>query len=100
MYNKPLTQQNVATVDVSEDFRILGRVLIAAAINPHFCARLLSDPEAALSSGFGGEKFPVSGETMKAVSSIRESSLPEFIQVLDSGLGKRLLSSDSLEAPG
>jgi len=98
MYTKPLTRQTVTTVDVSDDVSVIGRLLIAAAINPRFCAKLLNDPENAVRGGFGGEQFHVTGETMKVMASIRESTLPEFVQRLDSGLGNRLLISGPIKS--
>ena len=98
MYTKPLTRQTVTTVDVTDDVNVIGRLLIAAAINPRFCAKLLNDPENAVRGGFGGEQFHITGETMKVIISIRESSLPGFIQQLDSSLGNRLLMSEPINS--
>ena len=99
MYTRPLTRQTVATVDMSNDTSAIGRLLIVAAINPRFCERLLNDPETAVRSGFGGEQFLITGDTMKVMAAIRKSTLPEFILQLDCGLGNRLLKSEPFEAP-
>jgi len=97
MYTKSLTHQSVTTLDISNDLVVIGRLLIAAAINPRFCAKLLNEPEGAVRDGFGGEKFHITDATMKIMTSIRGTTLPEFIQHLDSGLGKRLLMSEQFE---
>jgi len=99
MYTKPLSRQVVTTTDVSDDVSAIGRLLIAAAINPKFCERLLNNPEDAVRGGFGNEQFHVTGNTLKVMAAIRESTLPEFIHQLDSGLGNRLLMSEPIEHP-
>lgn len=78
MFTKPLTRQSIATLDTSKDADSLSRLLMAAAINPRFCAALLTDPQRALQAGFGGEVFPLSQTTFDRLASIRASSLPEF----------------------
>jgi hypothetical protein len=71
----------------------LNRLFVAAAISPRFCAGLLNDPGNAVRSGFGGEQFKISESTMSVLTSIRVSSLPEFIQQLDQNLSNQLLSA-------
>lgn len=93
MFTKPLTRQSITTPDVSEDMSALNRLFIAAAINPRFCAGLLHDPRTAVRSGFGGEQFQISESTMSLLTSIRVSSLPEFIQQLDKYLSNKLLAA-------
>ena len=97
MYTKPLARQAVTTVRVSDDVSEIGRLLIAAAIDPQFCERLLNDPETAVKGGFGGERFHVTGTTLKVMRTIRETTLPEFIRQLDSGLDNRLLRSERID---
>jgi hypothetical protein len=58
-------------------------MLVAAAINPRFCAALLTDPQHALQAGFGGEGFPLSQTLLDRMVSIRASTLPEFILKLN-----------------
>jgi hypothetical protein len=90
MFTKPLTRPSIATVDVSKDADSISRLLVAAAVNPKFCARLLADPRHALKAGFGGEAFPVSTPTLDALVSIRASSLPEFALKLNEAMANPL----------
>lgn len=99
MYTKPLDRRTVTTLDVSEDIAILGRLLIAAAINQRFREKLLDNPEDAVRSGFGGERFHITEDTMKVIAAIHESTLPEFIRRLDSSLSNRLLISEPVRPP-
>ena len=78
MFTKPLTRPSITTLDVSTDTDTISRLLVAAAVNPKFCARLLADPQRAVQAGFGCEGFPLSQPTLTVLSSIRASSLPEF----------------------
>jgi hypothetical protein len=78
MFTKPLTRPSITTVDLSKDTDAISRLLVAAAVNPTFCARLLADPQQALKAGFGGEGFPLSRPAFEALISIRASTLPEF----------------------
>ncbi len=79
MFTKPLTRQSIATVSTSKDTDSIARLLVAAAINPKFCAARLTDPPRALQAGFGGEGFPLSQTTMSRLALIQASTLPEFI---------------------
>ncbi len=79
MFTKPLTRQPVAALATSKDTDSIGRLLMAAAINPRFCAALLTDPHRALQAGFGGEGFPLSQTTLDRLVLIRASTLPEFV---------------------
>ncbi len=96
MFTKPLTRQTIATHDLSTDMSALNRLFVAAAISPRFCAGLLHDPENAVRRGFGGEQFQISESTMNLLTSIRVSSLPEFIQQLDKNLSNKLLTAKIL----
>jgi hypothetical protein len=78
MFTKPLTRPSITTLDVSTDKDTISRLLVAAAVNPRFCARLLQNPQQAVQAGFGGEDFSLSGHTLEALTSIRASSLPEL----------------------
>ncbi|HSB03107.1 MAG TPA: hypothetical protein VLE49_20825 [Anaerolineales bacterium] len=86
MFTKPLTRQPIATLDTSKDTDSLSRLLVAAAINPRFCAALLTDPQRALQAGFGGEGFPLSPTTLNRLVSIQASTLPEFVLKLNEAL--------------
>lgn len=90
MFTKPLTRQSITTLDVSKDSDSISRLLVAAAVNPKFCARLLADPKQALKAGFGGEAFPISRPTLDALVSIRASTLPEFALKLNEVLSNPL----------
>ncbi len=83
MFTKPLTRQPIATVDTSKDTDSITRLLVAAAINPRFCAVLLRDPQHALQAGFGGEGFPLSQTALNRLVSIQASTLPEFVLKLN-----------------
>jgi hypothetical protein len=78
MFTKPLTRPSITTRDLSKDADAISRLLVAAAVNPKFCARLLADPQQALQAGFGGEGFPLSPPALDALISIRAATLPEF----------------------
>ena len=83
MFTKPLTRQSIATISTSKDTDSITRLLVAAAINPRFCAALLTDPQHALQSGFGGEGFPLSQATLSRLALIRAATLPEFVLKLN-----------------
>ncbi len=83
MFTKPLTRHPIATMDTSKDKDSISRLLVAAAINPRFCAALLTDPQQALRAGFGGEGFPLSQTSWDRLVSIRASTLPEFVLKLN-----------------
>jgi hypothetical protein len=78
MFTKPLTRHSLKTLEVSKDTDTISRLLVAAAVNPAFCARLLAEPQRALQAGFGGEGFPLSRPTFDALISIRASTLSEL----------------------
>jgi len=78
MFTKPLTRPSITTLDVSKDTDSISRLLVAAAVNSRFCARLLADPRRAVQTGFGGESFPLSQPALDALISVRASTLPEF----------------------
>ncbi len=88
MFTKPLTRQSIATLDTSKDTDTISRLLVAAAINPRFCAALLKDPHRALQAGFCGEGFPLSQTTLDRLVLIQASTLPEFALKLNEVLTK------------
>lgn len=90
MFTKPLVKQPIAISDSSEDMASINRLLVAAAISPRFRASLLINPEQALKAGFGGEYFPLSHQTLKLLSSIQASTLPDFVRKMDEKLSYRL----------
>lgn len=94
MFTKPLTRQSLVATELSNEISIIRRLLTAAAISPRFCAALLNDPGRTVQKGFGGEQFHLSESTKIQLASIRASTLPEFIQLLDEGLSNHLLPAD------
>ncbi len=86
MFTKPLVRRPIATLDVSKDTDSVTRLLMAAAINPRFCAALLTNPQHAIQAGFGGEGFPLSQATLNRLALIRASTLPEFVFKLNEAL--------------
>lgn len=91
MYTKPLTRRSIATLDHSNDWSAIRRLLMAAAINPRFCARLLEEPRLTVQNGYGGEQFQLSESLLNILDSIHTLTLPDFIQQLDDHLSNRLL---------
>lgn len=98
MFTKPLTHQPVTTHDPTEDMSAINRLLVAAAISPRFRAGLLHDPGHAVRTGFGGEHFPLSESTLNVLTSIRVSTLPEFVLQLNENLSNRLLTTQISQA--
>ena len=97
MDTKPLTHRSLRTLDLSDDLKTIRRFLVAAAISPNFCRKLLRDPQEAVLDGFGGEQFPLSEPTLQVLGSIRVSSLPELIYQLNHCLSGRLLVPESTD---
>lgn len=62
-----------------------SRILTAAVINVHFRQLLLTNPEVAIASGFGGEAFHLPKEDKSRVASIHASSLEDFASQLTQG---------------
>lgn len=83
MFTKPLTRRPIAALDTTKDTDSITRLLVAAAINPRFCATLLADPQHALQAGFGGESFPLSPGVFARLVLIRAATLPEFVYQLN-----------------
>ncbi len=83
MTTKPLISQLNIVISAANDAPTINRLLAAAAINPRFCAMLLSNPEFALTTGFGGELFPLSKRTYKVLTSIKAHNLSDFVNKLN-----------------
>jgi len=94
MYTKPLVLPTTITLDISSDLSAIRRLLLAAALSPGFCTRLLDDPDQAVRAGFGGEHFSISESTLMVLSQIRVATLTEFINQLDVHLSNRLLTPE------
>ena len=90
MFTKPLIKQPVTISDFSADMASINRLLVAAAINPRFRSRLLTNPGNALQTGFGGEYFPLSQQTQNLLISVQATTLPDFVRKLDEKLSYRL----------
>jgi len=60
----------------------VSRILTAAVINGSFRQALLSNPQQAISAGFGGEAFNLSADVVNRLSTIRATSLAEFASQL------------------
>jgi hypothetical protein len=58
--------------------REYSRILTAAVVNEKFRKLLLSNPQMALRSGFGGEAFHLAKEEADRLSTIRAVSLADF----------------------
>jgi hypothetical protein len=58
--------------------RELSRVISAAVVNQRFRTMLLSDPEAAVSAGYSGERFALADEEKARLARMRADSLAEF----------------------
>lgn len=56
----------------------INRLLTAAVVNRRFCRLLLSNPLAALASGYRGEAFNLNPGEVKRISTIRATSLRDF----------------------
>lgn len=90
MFTKPLVKHPVVLLDETRDRSSINRLLVAAAINQRFCAKLLTDPQIAIRSGFGGEQFLFSSTTQEALSTIKASTLSDFVSQLEERLPYRL----------
>jgi hypothetical protein len=58
--------------------REYSRILTAAVVNEKFRKLLLSNPQMAIRSGFGGEAFHLAKEEADRLSTIRAVSLADF----------------------
>lgn len=96
MHTKPLIR-TPQVVEITQDLRAIGRILIAASLNLRFCAKLLADPRNAVLDGFSGEHFQVTEATLNVLGSIKVATLPEFIRQLDERLSNRLLKHGMTE---
>lgn len=56
----------------------LSRLLTAAVINTRFRKMLLTNPDKAISAGYGGESFQLPGEESRSLAAIHASSLADF----------------------
>ncbi|MBI5962282.1 MAG: hypothetical protein HY863_02305 [Chloroflexi bacterium] len=98
MFTKPITIPPIAASDLSNDMSSIRRLLLAAAISPHFCTSLLENPSSTVRKGFGGERFHLSELTLNLIGSVQASSLPEFIQQLNQSFSDHLLHQEYAQA--
>lgn len=56
----------------------LTRLISAAVVSTPFCNLLLSDPDAALATGYNGEHFQLTPTEQAVVTSLRASNIREF----------------------
>ncbi|HRJ59115.1 MAG TPA: hypothetical protein PK152_18300 [Anaerolineales bacterium] len=83
MITKTITGRTITTFPVATDLNSIRRLLVAAVIDPVFCACLLKTPGKAVREGFGGEDFPLTDNAYEVIASIRAGTLTEFIYLLD-----------------
>jgi hypothetical protein len=62
----------------SRAYQEVSRILTAAVISSQFRQLLLSNPDKAISSGFGGEVFNLKREEKNRIASIRAKNLADF----------------------
>lgn len=79
MITKVLVERSIKFEKLEADLRSLRRMLSAAAINQAYCQLLLDSPAQAVHAGFGGEDFPLSGETLAVVAEVKVGTLGEFV---------------------
>ena len=76
----PVQREGVQTaVQASPE---IDRLLTAAVVNRRFCRLLLTNPLAALTSGYRGEAFRLQPTEVKRISAIHATSLRDFAQQL------------------
>jgi hypothetical protein len=71
----------------------VSRILTAAVISSHFRHLLLTNPDKAISSGYGGEVFNLKREEKNRIASIRATNLADFAAQLRSMDLSRMASS-------
>jgi hypothetical protein len=98
MFNKSIVLSSITISELSQDMSSIRRMLVAAAINPRFCANLLDNPVSAVLKGFGGERFLVSDLTLNLIGSVQADTLPEFIHQLNQSFSDHLLPQEYSQA--
>lgn len=73
----------ISQLQLEADVGSLRRLLVAAAISPAYCRRLLDSPAQAIREGFGGEAFPLTESTLETISAIRAASVADFIHSIN-----------------
>lgn len=73
----------------------LNRLLSAAVVSPRFQRLLLTDPVAALATGYNGENFHLTPAEYSAVTSLRVNSVRDFAAQLLRMLSYTTATSDS-----
>jgi hypothetical protein len=65
------------------------RLLAAAVVNPAFCRTLLSNPAAAVQSGYLDEAFTLNDNELALLCSVQAESLSDFAQQIVWAFGER-----------
>lgn len=71
--NRPVATHSPAPLSKN-----LNRLICAAVVSPRFRALLLSDPVAALASGYNGENFQLTPAEYAAVTSLHVTTMRDF----------------------
>lgn len=64
----------------------LHRLFAAAIVSDQFRAKLLSEPEAALTSGYLGQTFTLTDHEQKIIKNVRANNLTDFAQKVNQAL--------------
>jgi hypothetical protein len=64
----------------------LHRLFAAAIVSDQFRAKLLSEPEAALTGGYLGQPFTLTDHEQKVIKTVRASNLTDFAQKVNQAL--------------
>lgn len=64
----------------------LHRLFAAAIVSDQFRAKLLSEPEAALTGGYLGQTFTLTDHEQKVIKTVRANNLTDFAQKVNQAL--------------
>ena len=83
MFNTEISiEPTVASINSSNHYRDLNRLLSAAIVSTNFRNLLINNPESALAKGYQGEKFNLTPEEYRWLVSIQATDLPNFASQL------------------
>jgi hypothetical protein len=83
MFDTDLTyNQTTTTIDRSINYCELNRLLSAAIVSTSFRKMLINNPETALTKGYQGEKFNLSSDEYRWLTSIQATDLTSFASQL------------------
>lgn len=77
-YRMASAMRSTTTHSPSSLSKNLNRLISAAVVSPRFRALLLSDPVAALATGYNGERFQLTSAEYAAVTSLNATTVREF----------------------